>query len=79
MVFTTSTNGTWATIPFYIPGARLIMAPINKPPALPPSHTNVFGEVFKALPQNKRNNHRDHSGKNYNQDKQIIPQIIISE
>ena len=45
MVFSTSTNGTSATMPANSSGARLATAPISMPPALPPWPTMRPAEV----------------------------------
>lgn len=43
-----STNGTFARIPANSSGARFATAPINRPPALPPSATSRSGPVTPA-------------------------------
>src|ERR1700760_2899635 len=45
MVFSASTNGTWATIPAKSDGAMLATAPTSRPPADPPRATSLPAEV----------------------------------
>ena len=42
IVVRTSTNGTPLSIPLYKSGSKLIIAPIKRPPALPPCAKTLF-------------------------------------
>ena len=46
IVVTTSTNGTFEMIALYKLGSKLITAPINKPPALPPAANKLSGSTI---------------------------------
>ena len=54
MVFSTSTNGTSATMPANSSGARLATAPISMPPALPPWPTILPAAVYLLCDQRAR-------------------------